>query len=699
MSERRFHLGIDIGGTFTDFVIADEETGELRSHKVLTTSDDPSRAVEQGLRDLLNELEAAGAQIALAIHGTTLFTNTLIERTGAKTALITTEGFRDILEMGTEMRYDIYDLHMTMPQPLIERPLRFEVPERLDNRGDVLIPLCEDSVREIAKILVKNEIEAVGICYLHSFMNSTHEERTAEVLRDAADGQLAIALSSEVAPEIREFDRMSTTVANAYVQPLAATYLSRIQDCLEAQGYDHELYLMLSSGGIASLDTARRFPVRLVESGPAAGVLAAIFYGSLLGKGNIISFDMGGTTAKIGLIVDGQPAKTKVFEVARVHRFRRGSGMPVSVPAIELIEIGAGGGSIATIDELGLMKVGPRSAGAAPGPACYGFGGTEPTVTDADLVLGYLDPNYFLGGKMTLDQEAATQALTPLADQLGLPVLDVAAGIHRIVNENMVAATRVHVAERGQDARRFSLVAFGGAGPVHAYELARALKVREVICPPSAGVASALGFLAAPISFDLANSYPRRLTEVDASDVATRLEQMEREARTLLTNAGVEPDQITVQRSADMRHVGQGHEITVPLGDEDLRHLHLDALARRFYREYERVYEHTYGDLGVELMTLRVLASGPHPQINVTAGEPDPASIERAFLGQRAVFFSDHGLVPTSFYRREGLRPGAQIAGPAIVSSSDSTTVVAPEMSANVDQFGSLVISLEEGVQ
>ena len=696
LSSRRFRLGIDIGGTFTDFVVTDEDTGEVSAYKILTTPDDPSRAVEQGLRALLGQLGVGGASVALAIHGTTLFTNTLIERTGAKTALITTQGFRDILEMGKEMRYDIYDLHMRMPDPLVERPLRFEVPERMDNRGNVLVPLDEHAVREVARLLVAEGVEALAVCYLHSFMNGRHEERTAELLRESANGRLAISVSSRVAPEIREFDRTSTTVANAYVQPLADAYLGRIQGCLENQGYRDQVYLMLSSGGITSLETARSFPVRLVESGPAAGVLAAVFYGRLLDKRNVISFDMGGTTAKIGLIVDGQPAKTKTFEVARMHRFRKGSGLPVSVPAIELIEIGAGGGSIASVNELGLLKVGPRSAGAAPGPACYGFGGTEATVTDADLLLGYLDPAHFLGGKMDLDMDAANRAVAGLASQLDLPMIEVAAGIHRIVNENMVAATRVHVAERGQDARRFSLVAFGGAGPVHAYELARALKIREVICPPSAGVASALGFLTAPISFDLAHSYPRRLREVEVDDLEERLLGMEREARDLLIRAGVADEQILVQRSADMRHIGQGYEINVPLREGDPRHLQLDDLARRFYQEYERLYEHTYGDLGIELMTLRVLASGPDPRIRIASVVPFPDSLSGADRGLRDVYFLDHGWLPTHVYQREALRPGARLDGPAVVEAVDSTSVVGPGMTGTVERYGSLVIALTE---
>ena len=695
MEQHKYRLGFDIGGTFTDFVVSDERTGETHSHKILTTPDDPSRAVAEGLMLLLREIGVTGQQITLAIHGTTLFTNTLIERKGAKTALITTQGFRDILEIGKEMRYDIYDLHMIMPEPLVERPLRFEVPERMGSRGEILVALDEHAVRDVARRLVSEDVEAAAVCYLHSYMNRAHEERTAQIFREL-DCDLSISLSSEVAPEIREYERMSTTVANAYVQPLADKYLGGIQECLTSQGYAGRLHLMLSSGGVSSLETARRSPIRLVESGPAAGALVAVFYGQRLGRRNLISFDMGGTTAKMGLIVDGKPTKTKGFEIARVHRFRKGSGLPVNIPAIDLIEIGAGGGTIARRDELGLLKVGPRSAGADPGPACYGRGGADATVTDANLLLGYLNPDYFLGGRMRLEMEAAYRAIEQLGEQLSLSAIETAVGVHRIVNENMIAATRIHAAERGQDVRRFSLVAFGGAGPVHAYELARALMVREIICPPSAGVASALGFLTAPISFDLARSFPRRLSEIDVAELAESITVMEDEGRALLIEAGVPEEAIVVQRSADMRHAGQGYEINVPLSDGDAPGMRLDDLANRFYQAYEDLYEHRYGGLGVELITLRVLASGPTPHIELAVRDPDPESIRRAHRGERRVHFPKEGMVMTSVYEREALCPGAQIAGPAIVEARDSTAVIAPAMTAEVDQYGSLVIELTE---
>ncbi|MCU0494737.1 MAG: hydantoinase/oxoprolinase family protein, partial [Chloroflexaceae bacterium] len=402
----RYRLGFDIGGTFTDFVLCDAETGHLETYKTLTTPDDPTRAVLEGVQALLARVGADGSALDLVIHGTTLITNALIERKGAKTALITTGGHGDVLEIAREMRYDIYDLLLVNPEPLVPRPLRFELSERLDGQGRVVRPVDEAQLHQLAERLAQEQVEAVAICLLHAYRNPAHEQQVAAVLRERLPG-LAISLSSEVAPEIREYERMSTTVANAYVQPLAGRYLLSLQTQLQRLGYRRDLYLMLSSGGITVAETAARFPIRLVESGPAAGALVACFFGRLIGQPDLVAFDMGGTTAKLCVITKGQPLMTSSFEIARVHRFKRGSGLPVRIPAIELIEIGAGGGSIASVNELGLLKVGPQSAGAAPGPACYGRGGTQPTVTDANLLLGYLRPDYFLGGRMPLDLKRA----------------------------------------------------------------------------------------------------------------------------------------------------------------------------------------------------------------------------------------------------------------------------------------------------
>jgi N-methylhydantoinase A len=517
-NEARYRFGFDIGGTFTDFVLIDASTGRIETYKTPTTPQNPARAVIEGWQASLERVSEEGEAVETAIHATTLITNALIERKGADTLFVTTEGFKDALDTQREMRYDIYDLHSPPVEPLIPRTRRFEIKERLDSFGDVYEPLDEQSLEALVEYLQDVDVEAVAVCFLHSYKNPAHEKRVGEVLAQEFP-ELYVTLSSDVAPEIREYERMSTAVANAYVQPLAGLYIAQMEDSLEEAGYQRRLYLMLSSGGITTSEIAAQFPIRMVESGPAAGVLAGVFYGEQLGIQNLVSFDMGGTTAKMCLVKDGVPSMAHTFEIARVHRFKRGSGLPVRIPAIELIEIGAGGGSIARVDEMGLLKVGPESAGADPGPTCYGFGGNRPTVTDADLILGYLNPDYFLGGRMTLDKAAAERVVEPLAEALGLSVPEAAWGIHQIVNENMVSATRVHIAEHGEDPRRLTLLAFGGAGPLHAYQIARSLKMPGYICPNSAGVTSALGLLTAPAAFDFAQTFAARVTPERLGDL------------------------------------------------------------------------------------------------------------------------------------------------------------------------------------
>ncbi len=689
-----YRIGFDIGGTFTDFVITDEATGRTESHKVLTTPREPARAVLEGVRALVGRLGASAADLRVAIHGTTLITNALIERRGASLALVTTAGFRDVLEMGREMRYDIYDLHMAKPEPLVDRPWRLEVVERLDKDGQVLVPLDRASLEAAIGRLASDGIEAVAVTLLHSFRNAAHEEQVRAAIAEALP-HLSISISSEVSPEIREYERMSTTVGNAYVQPVAERYLANIQRNLGDEGYGGRLFLMLSSGGIGSAETAMRFPIRLLESGPAAGALASVFLGERIGRRNIISFDMGGTTAKTCVIKNGQPTKTNVFEIARVHRFKKGSGIPVRIPSIEMIEIGAGGGSIARVDELGLLKVGPQSAGADPGPACYGFGGREATVTDANVVLGYIDPDYFLGGRMQLDRRAAEAAIERLGASLGLDLLQTASGIFQVVNENMISATRVHVAERGEDPRRFSLMAFGGAGPVHAWAIARALKMPELVCPPGAGVTSSLGFLVAPVSFDLARSYVVRLNEARLADVAAAFADMEREGAALVQQAGADLADTAFRRSADMRHAGQGHEVNVPLPEGDVAALSVDELKRIFYERYRALYGHAHESVDVEVLTLRLVASGPAPRVELERVPRNPGSVAAAFKGTRRAYFAElGGLVETRVYDRYALQAGATIEGPAIVEEADSTAVIGPDMAATVDEHRNLLVRL-----
>ena len=691
-----YRFGFDIGGTFTDFVLINAQTGEMESYKTLTTPNDPSKAVLDGWKTLLQRAEISGAEVETAIHGTTLITNALIERKGAKTAMITTKGFRDVLEMAKEMRYDIYDLLIVLPEPLVSRPLRLEVAERITAKGEVLTPLKVEDLENLKTKLEAEEVEAVAVCYLHSFTNDAHETQTGQWFK-ANMPELSLSLSSEVAPEIREYERMSTTVCNAYVQPLTETYLDKLQQDLSEQGFQHQVYLMLSSGGISTLERAARFPVRLVESGPAAGALVAAYYGQLVGEDNLVSFDMGGTTAKMCLIKNGTPAVTDTFEIARVHRFKRGSGLPIRVPTIELIEIGAGGGSVARVDELGLLKVGPESAGADPGPACYGLGGTKPTVTDADAVLGYLNPDFFLGGRMSLDLEAAKEAIrTELAEPMGISVTEAAHGLYRVVNENMISATRVHVAERGADARRLKLIAFGGAGPVHAHEIARALKMKGYILPASAGVASALGFLTAPASFEFARTYITKLAPETLADLDDVYADLEAEGRKTLTEAGIADEDMRFIRQADLRHVGQGHEIVVTLPYDKLADVDLDSNLRpRFYEAYEAIYGHAHHHLGLELTTCRLTARGPNPQINLKQIEAKAGDAEEAIKGYRQAYFAEAGgYVETPLYERSKLAPGMSFAGPAIVEEVDSTAVIGPNTNVTIDKYANLIVEL-----
>ena len=693
----RYRFGFDIGGTFTDFVLIDVDSGVTTTYKTLTTPHEPARAVLDGWRYLLDELGLDGGAVEMAVHGTTLITNALIEREGGATGLVTTRGFRDVLEMRKEMRYDIYDLLITLPDPLVPRPLRLEVDERVNGRGQVVTPIDLSQLEQAKEAFGQAGVEAVAVCFLHSFSNSSHEQQAGAWFREHMP-DVSVSLSCEVASEIREYERTSTTVGNAYVQPITRRYLEQLGSQLAEAGFERNLYLMLSNGGITTLDTARRFPIRLVESGPAAGVLAAVFYGALICERDLVSFDMGGTTAKMCLIKDGRPAMASSFEIARVHRFKRGSGLPVQVRSIELIEIGAGGGSIARVDDLGLLKVGPMSAGADPGPACYGLGGSAPTVTDADVILGYLNPKNFLGGRMELDVGAAEEAIRgAVAEPMRIDVVDAARGIHQVVNENMIAATRIHVAERGADVRRMFLMAFGGAGPVHAYAIAHVLKMRGYIVPASAGVTSALGFLTAPLSFELARSFVGpftrgRLVELDALYAA-----LESEGRELLRGAGLEDDEMRFVKQADLRHAGQGHEIVLELPFDRLADTDLDTEIRPlFYSAYEAVYGHAHRHLQLEVVTCRLTATGPRPTISIKREHAAAADPTVAQSGLRKVYFAElGGFVDVPTYDRGRLHPAAVVTGPAIVEEKDSTAVIGPGATATVDSVLNLVVTFE----
>ena len=693
--EKRIRVGVDVGGTFTDFVMVDENRDEIFVGKQLTTPDDPSIAIIDGTKRIAREAKIDPGQIHSIVHGTTLVTNTIIERKGAKVGLITTKGFRDSLEMGKEIRYDLYDLHLEAPPTLVPRYLRRGVSERIGPDGDELLAFDQDEFREVARSLIEDEkVEAIAICFMHAYRNSAHEQAAKEIfIKEFPDVPLSV--SSEVAPEIREFERASTACANAYVQPMMQSYLSTLENKLNSLGINGPLYVMLSGGGIATLRQAREFPIQLVESGPAAGAMAACYFGGLIGETNLISFDMGGTTAKMCLVEGERPERSHDFEAGRVKRFKKGSGLPLKVTVVDMIEIGAGGGSIASVDRMGLLKVGPRSAGSKPGPVCYGLGGAEPTVTDADLHLGYLDPAYFLGGEMGLDLGKGQDAIqSRISEPLGMDIQASALGIHSVVNENMAAATRRYLAEKGRDPRDFAIIAFGGAGPVHAYGLAKLLKVKRLIVPFRAGVTSALGFLVSPPAIDLVRSYVARLADFDLDYANSLFSEMEKEARDLLVEAGAAPDTIKFDRTADMRHAGQGFDIPVPLPPGILDNDSRDVIGESFYATYHKLFERVVQDVPIELMSWRVSAMSPAYKVSMKFSGDD-IETKDPVKGSRTAFFADFGTQTCTVYDRYVLRPGFTFAGPAVVEEKESTTVIGPDAKARVDEYLNLFVDIE----
>jgi N-methylhydantoinase A len=680
-------IGVDIGGTFTDLVLL--AGGRVAAvGKALTTPADPSVAVAEGVARLL--AEAGPGRVGEVVHGTTLVANALIERKGAVTCLLTTRGVRDALEIRREHRYDLYDLFLQLPQPLVPRRRRWEVGERVLADGTVDRPLDESEVRRVARRARREGVEAVAVCFLHSYRHPDHERQAAAALARELPG-VPVSASCEVVPELGEYVRASTTVANAYVRPLMDRYLETLARRLFEAGIAAPLHLMLSTGGLATVDTGRRFPIRLCESGPAAGALGAAFYGAAAGERDVLGFDMGGTTAKACLVEAGEPLLAREHEVARVYRFAPESGLPLRVPVIDLIEIGAGGGSIARVDRFGLPKVGPESAGAEPGPACYGRGGDQPTVTDADLLLGYLDPGFFLGGEMDLDLEAARSAVGALGARLGLGPAEAAAGVHQVVNESMAGAARMHSIERGRDVRRFALVATGGAGPVHAWGVARRLGIRRLVLPPSAGVASAFGMLTAPPAFDFARSLPAVLAAVGWADVRAAIAEMRREGAAQLALAGVRPGDVALTLAADVRYRGQGEGVTVALGA---------GLGRRPAGQVREAFEAAYAGLygrrppGVEpeVLTWRVRVAGPRPALTSRPGGTAPGPARK---GRRRVWSEERrGFVEADVWDRYRLAPGAVVAGPAVVEERESSAVIGSGGRGVVDEHGNLNVEL-----
>ena len=689
-----YSLGIDIGGTFTDIVAYDQATGRTVKAKELTTPDDPARGVITGIRNLLKADGLGPGDFARLVHATTLFTNAIITRQGAKTGMLTTAGFRDAVEIGRERKFELYDIFIAKPEPLAPRDLRAEVVERIGPDGAVLTPIDMDGLNAAVDGLVAAGVESVAIVFLHCYANAAHEDAALDAIRKRHP-TLYVSASHDVSPEIREYERASTTAANAYVKPLADRYLESLIGQARELGIDAPFFMMLSNGGLTHVDEARARPVLLLESGPAAGALVAAHFGGAAGEENILAFDMGGTTAKLAVVERGEPHIAYSFEAAREKRFIEGSGLPINISTIELIEIGAGGGSIAHVDAMGLLKVGPSSAGAVPGPVCYGRGGTQPTVTDADLVLGYLNPGYFAGGSMNIDRDAAEAAMKPLAEALGMTPLEVAAGIHDVVGENMASAARVHVAEQGHDVRQFTMLATGGAGPVHVWSVARKLGLRRLICPRSAGVASALGLLIAPARVDRTGTVARRFSAMDWGALEKGYKGLEADAAKVIAETGFDPAKAEIVRLADMRFVGQGFEVVLPLPPGPYDASSAPALREAFEVVYRETFARTPPDVEPEIINIRVTmkaaVAGVEVRAAAGAGTGDPRT------GTRPAWFAETGgFVETPVLERGRMRPGYAFEGPAIVEEAESTLILGPGAKARVDDQLNLVVDLPE---
>ena len=684
-------LAVDIGGTFTDLAI--EKDGQRWTAKVLTTPTAPEKGVLEGVQQVLAKAAMKPADLALVIHGTTLATNAMIERKGAKTALITTDGFRDVLALANEARYDQYDLNIELAKPLVPRRWRLPVPERLDNTGKVLLPLDEAAVRAHIPFMRAEGIESLAIGFIHGFVNPTHERRAAEIVREAWP-ELPVSLSSEVSPEMREWERFSTTVANAYVQPLMARYLKQLELGLREAGLACPLYLMLSGGGLTTIDTAARFPIRLVESGPAGGAIFSAFVARQRGFDKVLSFDMGGTTAKVCLIDNFRPQASRSFEVARVGRFKKGSGLPLRIPVIEMVEIGAGGGSIAQVDSMGRIQVGPESAGADPGPACYGRGGTYPAVTDANLALGRYDPDLFAGGALRLYPDQSRKALAEhVGGKLALSADMAALGVVEMVDENMANAARVHAIESAKNYEGRVVIAFGGGGPVHGYRVAEKIGVKRILVPSGAGVGSAIGFLRAPVAYEVVKSLYQRFGSFDVAAVNGLLAAMSREAAGVVAE-GAFGAPIEETRIAYMRYVGQGHEIAVPIPPRALTEQDVREIRALYDSEYSRFYDRPVPGSDVEILsfavTVRTVEAHVEPAAAV-ANSPAPSPIRVQMVRDTATGEVSEWQV----YDREDMRPGATVAGPAIISEAETSTLIGPGWICRMDGLGYLDLTQE----
>lgn len=690
MSGEGFEAAVDVGGTFTDVALSRPD-GHVAIHKVLTDARQPTRGIVRGLSELCDAAGVPPRSIARIIHGTTLVTNALIERKGAPTGMLTTAGFRDVVEIGNEVRYNTFDLGLKRPEPLSPRWARRPIRERTDADGRVVTPVVPEEIIAETRRLVARGIQAVAVCFFNSYANPDNEMAAVRAVQ-AAFPALGVSASSDVAPEIREYERFSTCVANAYVLPLAAHYLRELAESLAAAGFMCPVYLVLSDGGLAAVEVGLRHPVRLAESGPAAGVVMSADLARKRDWRRVLSFDMGGTTAKLAVVRDGLPTRTYQFEAARVHRFQKGSGLPLRIPTVDLVEIGAGGGSIAWKDAMGLLKVGPESAGADPGPACYGLGGDAPTVTDADLLLGYLDPDFFLGGRMRLDRQAAERAVGRLADALGLSPVATASGIHQVANNNMATAARIHVAEQGLDPRAHTLVAFGGAGPVHAYGVARLLRIPRVVYPRGAGVASAVGMLVAEPTAEWAQSRPVLFDRLTMAAVREIVADLRRQAEAFMRGLGVTAFRVTL--AADMRYRGQGYEVTVSLPDDAVGGEDREPMRQAFLAAYARRFGRTLSNLPVEVLTWRLRATADRSARSLSLDAKGPADGRSALKGTRPVFFAEvGGFVPTPVYDRYRLEPQAVLPGPAVIEEDESTIVAGPDTALRCEADGTVILT------
>jgi N-methylhydantoinase A len=677
-------LGVDIGGTFTDVAL---EVGDRRyTAKGLTTPRAPEDGVLEILRSIIAEAGIAPGDVRLIIHGTTLATNALIERKGAKTALLTTEGFRDVVEIRHENRFEQYDVNIDLPPPLVPRRLRLPVRERIDAQGQVLIPLDAASVATAIDTLAAQQIEAVAVGFLHSFTNPEHEHRVGEAIAKRLPN-VAVTLSSDVSPEMREYERFSTACANAYLQPLIGSYVQKLERELARSGFRCPMLLMTSGGGITTADAAIRFPVRLVESGPAGGAIFAACIARQYGLDQVVSFDMGGTTAKICFIDKAQPQTARLFEVARIYRFAKGSGLPLRIPVIEMVEIGAGGGSVASVDGLGRIAVGPASAGSEPGPVCYGRGGSEPTVTDADVALGRIDPQTFSGGKMTLDAAGAKGAIAErVGEKLSLAIEHAALGISEVVDENMANAARVHGIESGKDLRPRTLIAFGGAAPLHAARIAEKLGIGRVLIPAHASVGSAVGLLRAPVAYEIVRSRLMRLETFDAAAANRLVAEMRAEAEDIVRR-GAPDAKLSERRSALMRYRGQGHEIAVTLPVRDFTATDRPTIRKLFEDAYSRLYSRHIPGVEIEILSWVITVGAPAEGELAVAAKTDAATPKPS--SRRHVFDPASGeFLDVPIYWRPELKPGAYIAGPAVIAENDTSTVVSPLFDAQIDRFG-----------